>query len=81
VSAYSRRFLAVLSGVALASATAVSGLASTAAAVGGVLTPAIASNPHYQVAGKVSAEAQATTFSCQTTTPAGCYGPAQIRAA
>lgn len=81
MSAHSRRIVAALSGLALASATAVTGFASTGAAVGGVLTPAIASNPHYQVAGRVNAAAQATTFSCQTTTPAGCYGPAQIRAA
>jgi subtilase family serine protease len=47
------------------------------------MTPAIGANPHYQVAGRVTAASApgAVTFSCQVTTPAGCYGPAQMRAA
>jgi subtilase family serine protease len=76
-----RRALAALSGLAVAAATLTGG-AATAAAAAGVLTPAIAANPHHVVAGKVSlTDPKATTFSCQTTTPATCYGPAQIRAA
>jgi subtilase family serine protease len=66
---------------------------STFGLVGGVLvgapaaiaahamSPSIGVNPHYQVAGRVSSTPGAITFSCQVTDPAGCYGPAQIRAA
>ena len=49
-----------------------------AAAAGGTVHPAIGVHPHYKIAGHV---APAVTFGCQTTTPATCYGPAQIRAA
>jgi subtilase family serine protease len=73
---------AALSGLAVAAATAVTGIATTTAvAASGVMTPAIGVAPDYQVAGHVSANPSATTFSCQTTVPATCYGPAQIRAA
>jgi subtilase family serine protease len=51
-----------------------------AAASGGSKTPSIAVAPHYRVAGKAEPGVP-PTFSCQLTTPAGCYGPAQIRAA
>jgi subtilase family serine protease len=74
--------LAAFAGLAVAASTALTGLAATTAvAASGVMTPAIGSNPQYVVAGKVTSDPKATTFSCQTTTPAGCYGPAQIRAA
>jgi subtilase family serine protease len=53
---------------------------AVAASTGGSKTPSIAVNPHYRVVGKAEPSAP-PTFSCQTTTPAGCYGPAQIRAA
>jgi subtilase family serine protease len=43
--------------------------------------PAIGVHPHYQVAGRADVRSAAATFACQTTTPAGCYAPAQIRAA
>lgn len=77
-----RRTAAALSGLAVAAATAVTGFAtSTAVAASGVMTPAIGVAPHYQVAGHLSADPAATTFSCQTTVPASCYGPSQIRAA
>ena len=77
-----RRLVAALSGLSVAAATALTGIATTAAAATGVMTPAIGAHPQYQVAGHVTtADPQATTFSCQTTTPAQCYGPAQIRAA
>jgi subtilase family serine protease len=73
---------AALSGLAVASATALTGLATTAAVTtSGVMTPDIGVSPDYQVVGHVSAHLAATTFGCQLTTPAGCYGPAQIRAA
>jgi subtilase family serine protease len=52
----------------------------TADAVRGTMSPAIGVHPHYAVAGRVGANPD-VTFSCQTTDPAGCYGPAQIRAA
>jgi len=45
------------------------------------MVPAIGASPHYQVAGHVTQAPGAVTFSCQLTDPAGCYGPAQIRAA
>lgn len=81
-----RRSLAAFSGLAVAAATAVTGLAAstaigTAVATAGMMTPAIGSSPHYVVAGHVTSDPTATTFACQTTTPAQCYGPAQIRAA
>jgi subtilase family serine protease len=72
--------MAALSGLAMAAATVVTGIGTTAAAAG-VMTPAIGAHPQYQVAGHVTSDPSATTFACQTTTPAGCYGPAQIRAA
>ena len=77
-----RRTTAALSGLAVAAATVLTGIATTTAvAASGVMTPSIGVAPHYQVAGHVSAIPAATTFSCQLTTPAGCYGPSQIRAA
>jgi subtilase family serine protease len=54
--------------------------AAPAAASAGTKTPAIAVAPHYRVAGKAEPGVP-HTFSCQLTHPAGCYGPAQIRAA
>jgi len=51
-----------------------------AAASSGSKTPAIAASPHYRLAGTAKPGAP-PTFSCQLTHPAGCYGPAQIRAA
>jgi subtilase family serine protease len=54
---------------------------TTAVAAGGVMTPAIGAHPQYKVAGQVSANPGDTTFSCQLTTPAQCYGPNQMRAA
>jgi subtilase family serine protease len=48
----------------------------------GAKIPAVGISPHYQVTGQVSASPDTPpTFSCQLSTPAGCYGPAQIRAA
>jgi subtilase family serine protease len=77
-----RRFTAAFAGLAVVSATALTGIATTTAvAASGVMSPAIGAHPQYQVAGHISADPSATTFSCQLTTPAGCYGPTQIRAA
>lgn len=78
-----RRMTAALSGLAVVAATAVTGMATTTAvaAASGVMTPAIGAHPSYVVAGRVSSDPAATTFSCQTTVPAGCYGPDQLRAA
>lgn len=77
-----RRMTAALTGLAVVSATALTGLATTTAvATSGVMTPGIGVTPDYQVAGHVGAHPAATTFSCQLTTPASCYGPTQIRAA
>ena len=76
-----RRLVAALSGLSVVAATALTGIASTAAAATGVMTPAIGAHPQYKVAGQVSADPHGTTFSCQLTTPAQCYGPTQIRAA
>ncbi|HEY7046107.1 MAG TPA: S53 family peptidase [Jatrophihabitantaceae bacterium] len=45
------------------------------------MTPAIGAHPHYTVAGHVTSNPGDTTFSCQLTDPAECYGPTQIRAA
>jgi subtilase family serine protease len=72
--------MAALSGLAVVAATVVTGM-TTAVAAGGVMTPAIGAHPQYKVAGQVSANPGDTTFSCQLTTPAQCYGPNQIRAA
>ena len=79
-ASFRRRSIAAFSGLAVAASTAQTGLAATAAvAAGGVMTPAIGANPQYQVEGQVNPAGK--PLPCQTTTPAGCYGPAQIRAA
>jgi subtilase family serine protease len=83
VRAHSRRRLtAALAGLTVTAATAVTGIATTTAvAASGVATPAIGITPDYQVAGRLSADPAGTTLPCQTTVPATCYGPDQIRAA
>ncbi len=51
-------------------------------AAGHGFTPAVGVHPHYVRAGKPENTGNGTVlFGCQTTTPAGCYGPDQIRAA
>lgn len=62
-------------------ATAVVAVAPATVAAASGMTPAIGVSPHYVVAGRAASNGDATTFSCQLTSPAGCYGPAQIRAA
>lgn len=79
-----RRPLAGLTALGLAAAAAVgtpTAAVAAAAAGHGSKTPAIGADPHYQIAGQVSSSPDAVTFTCQLTTPAGCYQPAQIRAA
>ena len=71
--------------IGLVGATVVGVPSAAAAAPAGTVrhakSPAIATHPSYRVVGHTSDSPAATTFSCQLTTPAGCYGPAQIRAA
>ncbi|MBO0839777.1 MAG: S53 family peptidase [Sciscionella sp.] len=77
--------MAVTGVLALAVASTAAGftgaVTANTASAGGVKTPAIGISPRYLVAGQVTADPSAVTFGCQTTTPAGCYGPSQIRAA
>ncbi|MGN6606355.1 MAG: S53 family peptidase [Jatrophihabitans sp.] len=73
-----RRTARTVAATALAAASVVAPTATAVAAATGV-TPAIGAHPEYRVVG--SARTDARTFSCQTTTPAGCYGPAQVRTA
>jgi subtilase family serine protease len=77
----SRRRLSVAAGatILLGAALVTAGTGPAVAAAGGHATPAVAVHPDYRVVG--SARSDATVFSCQTTTPAGCYAPAQIRTA
>ncbi|HEY3629255.1 MAG TPA: S53 family peptidase [Jatrophihabitantaceae bacterium] len=75
-----RRSSALLTAAGLV-ATALTAIAPAAAAASGSMTPAIGVSPHYTVAGHVDSTPNDTTFSCQLTDPAGCYGPTQIRAA
>jgi subtilase family serine protease len=53
---------------------------AAAAASGGSKTPSIAVAPHYKLVGRANPSVP-PTFTCQVTTPAQCFGPAQIRAA
>ncbi len=76
-----RRVVAALSGLVVAAASVTGLAASTAVVATGVMTPAIGAHPDYRIAGHLTSNPSATPFSCQTTTPAQCYGPAQIRAA
>ncbi len=75
-----RRPFTGLAGLALAAATTLAATTTSSAATA-AMHPAIGSSPQYRVEGHVSSDPQATTFSCQQTTPATCYGPDQIRAA
>src|SRR5690349_20499931 len=84
-SGYGRRAGSWVAAIALVGA-AVAGTPSSAAAAPRTDTvhaksPAIGTHPSYRRAGRTTDAPAATTFSCQTTTPADCYGPAQIRTA
>ncbi|MDA8439700.1 MAG: S53 family peptidase [Propionibacterium sp.] len=75
-------FTAVVGAAALAASVIAPGATVTAAATGsGAMQPAIGVHPHFVPAGSVIHTAQGAMFHCQTTTPAECYGPAQIKAA
>ncbi len=70
-----------VSGAAVSGA-AVSGGAASGGAASGKKVPAVGTRPHFQVVGQATASPDTPpTFSCQLTTPASCYGPAQIRTA
>src|SRR5579875_2006531 len=77
--------LAMAGSAALALAAAAPGTAAPGAAApaartaSGAMTPAVGAQPHHKRVG--AAGPKGTVFSCQTTVPASCYGPAQIRAA
>ncbi|MCW2648900.1 MAG: hypothetical protein JWP07_5009 [Pseudonocardiales bacterium] len=75
----SRLIAALLAAVALVAAALAATPAAQAHAIG-QFTPAIGVHPHYSVEGHAQPQTP-PTFSCQVTTPAGCYAPAQIRAA
>jgi subtilase family serine protease len=73
-------------GVAVALSALVPTVASTSAAPApsvarpvGRMTPAVGVNPHFHKVGTM--KHAASYFDCQTTTPATCYGPGQIRSA
>jgi subtilase family serine protease len=73
-------FVSVLAAVIVAALVAASGRPSAASA--GTMTPAVGSSALFQSVGQPLANANGTVaFGCQTTVPAGCYGPDQIRAA
>jgi subtilase family serine protease len=74
-----RLIVALLAAAALAAAALAATPAAQARAVGHFI-PAIGAHPHYSVEGHAQPQTP-PTFGCQLTTPAGCYAPAQIRAA
>ena len=55
--------------------------AFTPSAEAGRMLPGAGTGSSYQLVGSAAGASPSVTFSCQTTTPAGCYGPAQIQAA
>ena len=81
LSIRTRLLLAVLlvAGLAVPLAGSSAARAHVSRAITGAAHPAIETSPHYAKVG--NATRNATTFSCQLTQPAGCYGPDQIRAA
>ncbi len=72
---------AVIGAAALVASAIAPASAPSAAASTGSMEPAIGSHPQYKAVARAAATMQEQTFSCQTTQPAGCYGPAQIKAA
>ena len=55
--------------------------AFTPSADAGRMLPGAGTGSSYQFVGSAAGASPSVTFSCQMTTPAGCYGPAQIQAA
>jgi subtilase family serine protease len=74
------RFAGTLTGLTALVAGAIVPLAAPAVAAGG-MTPAIGVHPDAKVVGQATGRDGTVLFGCQVTTPAGCYGPDQIRAA
>ncbi len=63
-------------------AIALSAIAAvTPSAEAGRMLPGAGTGSSYQLVGSAAGASPSVTFSCQTTTPAGCYAPAQIQAA
>ncbi len=79
-----RRVYLALAVALVAVATTIAAVAGSArgehGAVSGAKTPAIGAHPEYQVVGQTTGSGL-QLFTCQTSTPAGCYGPDQMRAA
>ncbi len=75
--------LTAVAGATVLAASLVAPATSVAASTptSGGMQPAIGVHPHYKSAGRVIHTAEGPLFGCQTTTPADCYGPDQIRAA
>jgi subtilase family serine protease len=69
--------LGALSLGASSTASVFAGPGRSAASSGGAMTPAVSAFPLYHRAG--SMHGSDAVFSCQTTKPATCYGPDQIR--
>lgn len=84
-SARAARRAAVLLAMAGSAALVVTATAPGSAATAGptspagTMTPAVGVQPHFKRVG--TAVPKATTYGCQLTTPASCYGPTQMRAA
>jgi subtilase family serine protease len=74
------RLAGTLTGLTALVAGAIVPLAAPAVAASG-MTPAIGTHPDAKVVGRATGQDGTVLFGCQTTTPAGCYGPDQIRAA
>jgi subtilase family serine protease len=70
----------VIAATALGASPAVSAASAGTSSAAHTKTPALGASPHYRVVGSAQ-NADGVTFSCQLTTPAGCYGPDQIRTA
>lgn len=71
----------VIAATALGASPAVSAASAGTSSAAHTKTPAIGATPHFRVVGSAENAADGVTFSCQLTTPAGCYGPDQIRTA
>jgi subtilase family serine protease len=73
---------AALTGATPAATTSAAATSTRAVAQHAGATPAIGVHPHYVRAGSPESKGTGTVlFRCQTTTPATCYGPDQIRVA
>lgn len=79
-----RRVSGALIGLVAVTA-ALTGSATATTVASGAVTPAVGDHSRYVLVGKLTGQhtggivGPAVTYTCQTTLPAGCYGPAQIR--